>query len=46
MKNCGTDDVCTSELDLTVTVHNLPRCVLPYFFLDNNNYNGYAVRPI
>jgi len=28
MKNCGVDDVCTSELDLTVAVDNLRRCVL------------------
>jgi len=30
MKNCGLDDVCTTELDLTVTVVNLHKCVLAY----------------
>jgi len=32
MKNCGADEVCTSELDLTVTVDNLPKCVVDYSF--------------
>jgi len=31
-KNCGDDDVCTSELDLTVAVVNLHRYVIYLFF--------------
>ena len=28
LKNCGADDICTSDIDLTVTVIDLHKCVI------------------